>query len=68
VNGNLGVCPVHGKRLHRSRKQARQAAKRVHQRGRAYRCAHGEGGWHWGHLLYAVRRGWWTMPEHRAAA
>lgn len=68
MNGDLGVCPVHAKRLHPSRKAAKRAARRLHQRGRAYPCEYVPGAHHWGHLPYAVRRGWWTMPEHRAAA
>jgi hypothetical protein len=54
-----GTCEDCGKQLWATRRDARQAARRIHP-GEAlhtYLCPHGNGGHHIGHLPAAIVRG-----------
>lgn len=59
-SGAVGWCEAHGKLLYTTRKLAKFAAKRLHDKGMSeYACeAHeGSGLWHIGHLPISVRNG-----------
>lgn len=53
------TCPVHQKKSYLSRREARQAARRLYpeERMNAYPCKADDRYWHFGHLPDALRQG-----------
>jgi hypothetical protein len=56
--GHTAWCNTHNKAAHTTRKQARRAARRLHDSGlQEYRCDVLDGYWHVGHAPRPVKQG-----------
>lgn len=56
--GHIGHCDTHDKRLYTDKSRARQAIRKLKERGmRPYRCDAVEGMWHVGHMAPQILQG-----------